>query len=153
MHSRKGGKSKSVKPDREGVPEWVPYSKQEVEEIILKLFKEGNNPSRIGLLLRDQYGVPDVRPIMGMKLTHVLEKNNVGLKLPEDLQNIINKSVALRSHLDKHKKDTHNRRSMNLWSRRLGGSANTTYVPASCRRIGATTRNRQDCWFQNELSR
>jgi small subunit ribosomal protein S15 len=119
MHSRKGGKSKSVKPDREGVPEWVPYSKQEVEEIILKLFKEGNNPSRIGLLLRDQYGVPDVRPIMGMKLTHVLEKNNVGLKLPEDLQNIINKSVALRSHLDKHKKDTHNRRSMNLMESKI----------------------------------
>jgi small subunit ribosomal protein S15 len=123
MHSRKGGKSKSVKPDREGVPEWVSYSKQEVEELILKLSKEGNNPSRIGLLLRDQYGIPDVRPIMGMKLTHVLENNNMGLKLPEDLQSIINKSVALRSHLEKHKKDTHNRRSMNLMEskiRRLG---------------------------------
>jgi len=119
MHSRRKGKSKSVKPDREGVPEWVPYNKQEVEELILKLAKEGNNPSRIGLLLRDQYGVPDVRPIMGMKLTAVLEKNEMGLKLPEDLQNLINKSVALSSHINRHKKDNHNKRSLFLMESKI----------------------------------
>jgi small subunit ribosomal protein S15 len=119
MHSRKKGKSKSVKPDREGVPEWVSYSKQDVEELIVKLAKEGNNPSKIGLMLRDSYGIPDVRPIMGMKLTKVLEKNEMGLKLPEDMQSLINKSVALRSHTDKHKKDAHNRRALDLMDSKL----------------------------------
>ena len=119
MHSRRKGKSKSMKPDRTEVPEWVPYSKQEVEELIVKLAREGNNPSKIGLLLRDQYGVPDVRPIMGMKLTQVLQKSGMGLKLPEDLQNIINKSVALSSHIGKHKKDNHNKRALFLMESKI----------------------------------
>jgi small subunit ribosomal protein S15 len=119
MHSRKGGKSKSKKPEREGVPEWVSYTPQDVEELIVKLSKEGQPPSKIGLLLRDQYGIPDVRPIMGMKLTQVLQKNGMGLKLPEDIQSLINKSVALRVHTDKHKKDNHNRRSLNLMESKI----------------------------------
>lgn len=119
MHSRKGGKSKSKKPDRQGVPEWVTYGPQDVEELIVKLTKEGNNPSRVGTILRDQYGIPDVRPIMGMKMQHVLAKNNLALKLPEDLQNLINKSVALRVHTDKHRKDNHNRRALNLMESKI----------------------------------
>lgn len=114
MHARKKGSSKSVKPDRKDAPDWVPYNKKELEEIIVKLAKEGHTPSKIGLLLRDQYGVPDVRPIMGVKLTQVLEKNNLGLKLPEDLQSLVNKAVALRVHADKHPHDRHNRRGLHL---------------------------------------
>ncbi|MFH1055260.1 MAG: 30S ribosomal protein S15 [Candidatus Altiarchaeota archaeon] len=114
MHSRRKGKSRSVKPDRDGTPEWVSYTPQEIEEIIVKLAKDGNNPSKIGLILRDQYGVPDVQSILGMKVTAVLEKNNLGLKLPEDMQNLINKSVALMVHFEKHKKDRHNQRGLHL---------------------------------------
>jgi small subunit ribosomal protein S15 len=119
MHSRRKGKSKSVKPNREESPEWVTLSKQEIEEIIVKLAREGNTPSKIGLILRDQYGVPDVRPIMGMKLTHVLEKNSMGLKLPEDLQSLINKSVALSTHIGRHKKDNHNKRALLLMESKI----------------------------------
>jgi len=114
LHARRRGKSKSKKPDRDGVPEWVTYSKEEVEELIVKLAKDGKTPSQIGLILRDQYGVPDVRPILGSKLTKVLEKNKLGLSLPEDLQALINKAVALRVHLDKNTRDKHNRRGLYL---------------------------------------
>jgi len=123
MHTRRKGKSKSKKPDREGAPDWLTFSAAEIEEFIVKLAKEGHNPSKIGLLLRDQYGVPDVRPVLGMKLTQVLKKNGMGLKLPEDMQSLINKSVALRTHTDKHTRDRHNLRSLNLMEskiRRLG---------------------------------
>jgi len=114
MHARKKGKSGSTKPVREESPDWVSYSKDEVEELIIKLSKDGNAPSKIGLVLRDQYGIPDVRAIMGKKVTKVLESNNMGLKLPEDLQNLINKAVALNTHLDKHSRDRHNKRSQIL---------------------------------------
>jgi small subunit ribosomal protein S15 len=80
----------------------------------VKLAKDGNTPSRIGLILRDQYGIPDVRPILGMKLTKALEKNKMGLKLPEDLQSLINKAVALRVHIEKNPRDKHNRRGLHL---------------------------------------
>jgi len=92
----------------------VTYTPQDVEEIIVKLAKDGNNPSTIGIILRDRYGIPDVRPLLGMKMTAVLEKNGAPLKLPEDIQSLINKSVALSAHLEKHKKDNHNRRGLFL---------------------------------------
>lgn len=114
MHSRKKGKSKSVKPDRSSVPEWVPYGAAELEELIVKLAKDGNTPSRIGLILRDQHGVPDVRPIVGVKLTQVLARNKLGLKIPEDMQSLINRAVALMDHVGSHKRDNHNKRALHL---------------------------------------
>ncbi|MBC7119337.1 MAG: 30S ribosomal protein S15, partial [Methanobacteriaceae archaeon] len=41
-------------------PDWVEYSNEEIEELIIKLYKEGNPPSKIGIILRDQHGIPNV---------------------------------------------------------------------------------------------
>ena len=111
MHARKKGVSGSTKPNRSEVPDWVSLGAKEVEELIVKLGKEGHSPSTIGLILRDQYGVPDVRVILNTKITKVLEKNDMGLKLPEDMQSLINKAVALNSHCSKHNHDMHNKRA------------------------------------------
>ena len=111
MHARKKGVSGSTKPHRSEVPEWVTMGAKEVEELIVKLGKEGHSPSKIGLILRDQYGIPDVRVILNTKITKVLEKNDMGLKLPEDMQSLINKAVSLNSHCEKHNHDKHNMRA------------------------------------------
>ena len=42
-------------------PEWIEYSTEEIEELIMKLKKEGNSTSMMGIILRDQYGIPDVK--------------------------------------------------------------------------------------------
>jgi len=114
MHSRKRGKSKSVKPMREEVPEWVSYSRDEVVELVLKLAKAGSTSSKIGLVLRDQYGIPDVQQLTGEKITAILKKNNEAPTIPEDMYSLIKKAVKLRSHLDIHKKDRHNTRGLLL---------------------------------------
>jgi len=114
MHARKKGKSRSVKPVREEVPEWVSYTKDEVVELVLKLASAGNSPSKIGLVLRDQYGIPDVQFMTGDKITELLKKNNAGLSIPEDLYSLIKKAVQLRDHLKVHKKDLHNKRGLLL---------------------------------------
>jgi small subunit ribosomal protein S15 len=44
-------------------PGWVDYSTEEIEDIILKLRKEGKSASVIGVILRDQYGIPDVKSV------------------------------------------------------------------------------------------
>ena len=49
-------------------PDWIEYSTEEIEELILKLNKEGNSASKIGVILRDQYGIPDVKVVTGMKI-------------------------------------------------------------------------------------
>ena len=95
-------------------PEWVEYSTEEIEEIILKLTKEGNSTSKIGIILRDQYGIPDVKLITGQKITKILEKHDQGLEYPEDLMNLIRRAVNIRDHMEENPKDLHTRRGLRI---------------------------------------
>ena len=95
-------------------PEWVEYSTEEIEELILKLTKEGNSTSKIGIILRDQYGIPDVKLITGQKITKILEKHGQGLEYPEDLMNLIRRAVNIREHLEENPKDLHTRRGLRI---------------------------------------
>jgi small subunit ribosomal protein S15 len=115
MHTRRKGASKSKKPLKSLASEWVTYSQADIEEMIVKLAKEGQTPSNIGMILRDQYGIPDVRPIIGLKINQVLDKKGMTLKIPEDLQSLINKVVILQNH----KKDNHNKRALMLMESKI----------------------------------
>lgn len=114
MHRRKKGKSGSKRPLQREKPNFLTYNEEELEELIVKLKKEGNSPSKIGLILRDNYGVPSVKDATGKKVGYFLKKNELGLNLPEDLGNLIRKAINLRSHLEKNKKDKHNTRNLAL---------------------------------------
>jgi len=114
MHSRKKGKSGSKHPPRMSPPSWVEYKKEEVEALVVKLGKEGVSSSLIGLILRDQYGIPDVKLITGKKITEILEDNDMKPKYPEDLLNLIRKAVRIRKHLEENKKDYHSKRGLEL---------------------------------------
>ena len=123
LHARKKGKSSSTKPIRASKPDWVGYDEKEIEELIVKLSKDGNSQSKIGIILRDQYGVPSVKDVTGKKIGFYLEKNGLNEALPEDVQNLIRTAVKLRKHLKQHKKDLHNTRGLHLIEskiRRLG---------------------------------
>ncbi len=93
-------------------PEWIEYSNEEIEELIMKLRKEGNSTSMIGVVLRDQYGIPDVKLITGKKITKILEDHGQELKYPEDLMNLIRRAVNIRDHLAENPKDLHTRRGL-----------------------------------------
>lgn len=95
-------------------PEWIEYSTDEIEELIIKLKKEGNPTSLIGVILRDQYGIPDVKLVTDMKITKILEKHDQGLEYPEDLMNLIRKAVNIRDHLKENPKDLHTRRGLRI---------------------------------------
>lgn len=100
-------------------PEWVEYSNEEIEELILKLTKEGNSTSMIGIILRDQYGIPNVKLVTGQKITKILENHNQGLEYPEDLMNLIRRAVNIRDHLDENPKDLHTRRGLRIIESRI----------------------------------
>lgn len=100
-------------------PGWVEYSTEEIEEIILKLRKEGKSSSVIGVILRDQYGIPDVKSVTGMKITHILEKHGQTEEYPEDLMNLIRKAVNIREHLKENPKDLHTRRGLQVVESRI----------------------------------
>lgn len=95
-------------------PEWTEYSNEEIEELILKLRKEGKSTSVIGVILRDQYGVPDVKAVTGLKITAILDKNGQTEEYPEELINLIKKAVNIRDHLEENPKDLHTKRGLRI---------------------------------------
>jgi small subunit ribosomal protein S15 len=85
-----------------------------VEAFVIKLAKDGNPPSKIGVLLRDQYGVPLTKYLTGRSVTEIMESAGVTLEIPEDLQALLRKANGLQRHLAKNKADSVNKRSLEL---------------------------------------
>lgn len=112
LYTSKRGKSGSTRPISKKTPSWCKLTNDEVEELILKLAREGNNPSTIGVLLRDRYGVPLARSITGKTVKQILAGQQQSTALPEDLASLVSKADHLRRHLDKNRKDYVNKRSL-----------------------------------------
>lgn len=85
---------------------------EELKEIIIELREEGNSPSEIGLILRDEYGVPDVKEVLGEKLTSFLESEGLTDDVPEDLGNLLEKAENARRHLDENPGDVSAKRGL-----------------------------------------
>ena len=105
MHSGDKGKSGSKRPASKEKPSWVELKPKEVEEAIVNLANAGHSQSEIGSMLRDQYGVPSVKAVTGKTIGAILEENKLLADIPEDLMNLIRKSVMLQKHSAKNKKD------------------------------------------------
>jgi len=114
MHTRRKGKSGSRRPLIKENPEWVPLSAEEIIDIIVKLAQDDMSSAKIGLVLRDQYAVPNVKLATGKGIAQIRAENKVSANLPEDLGNLIVKAIGLSSHLKENSGDLHNKRSLNL---------------------------------------
>ncbi len=105
MHSGSKGKSRSSKPPAKKAPSWVELKPKEIEEAVINLANAGHSQSEIGGMLRDQYGVPDIKAVTGKKIEQILEEHKLLPEIPEDLMNLIRKSVMLKTHMETNKKD------------------------------------------------
>jgi len=114
MHARRRGRSGSTRPILTENPEWVPLSSNEIEEQIVRMAKDGIISSRIGMILRDQYGVPSVRLSLSKSISDVMSENDLVPKLPEDLVSLMKKAINLNSHMIDNQKDVSNKRSLQL---------------------------------------
>ena len=114
MHSRARGKSGSKKPLNQTKPTWIRYTQKEVELLIVKLAKEGKKSSEIGIILRDLYGIPNAKELMGKKMNAILKERNILEETPEDLNALIKKSIITRKHLLKNKNDKNAIRGLRL---------------------------------------
>ncbi|HID16724.1 TPA: 30S ribosomal protein S15 [Candidatus Bathyarchaeota archaeon] len=114
LYARKRGKSDSTRPVSKRPPAWCKYTPEEIETLIVKLGREGHAPSVIGNILRDQHGVPLVKPLLGKSITQVLKEANLAPSIPEDLNALLKKAERVRRHLEKNKKDYHNKRALAL---------------------------------------
>jgi len=94
-----------------------------VEDLIEQLAKQRLTSAQIGLILRDQHGIPNVKTITGKTISQTMKQKKIYPELPEDMINLLRNAIKLRGHLEKSKADKHSLRSLiNLESkiRRLG---------------------------------
>lgn len=113
MYSRKRGKSGSKKPLQKDV-KWVEYKPEEVVNLVLKYAKQGVQSAGIGIVLRDQYGIPSVKAMTKKTVSQILKENGLYAKLPEDLMDLLKRVVELNVHLGKNKRDYQSYRGLEL---------------------------------------
>ena len=114
IHSHRHGKSHQTRPPSRSTPGWVTTTPEEARTVVLKLAKEGVSPSRIGQTLRDDYGVPLVKPLAGKSLGAILTDGKAAPKIPQDLQDLIERAQRVQKHLQVHKSDRKNVHSLEL---------------------------------------
>jgi small subunit ribosomal protein S15 len=119
MHSKGKGTSGSSKPNTDTAPSWSESDKSTVEELILKYAKDGYSSAKIGTMLRDMHAVPDVRLVMGERISQTLARNDMTSTYPEDMMNLMRKALSLIDHLGSNRKDLHNRRQLELCESRI----------------------------------
>jgi small subunit ribosomal protein S15 len=114
MPKKEKGISHQTRPVSKRPPVWCRYTAEEIEALAVKLAKEGNPPSKIGIILRDQHGIPLAKPIAGKSVTQILKERNLASSIPEDLENLIRKATRLHVHLDRNKADLSNKRALQI---------------------------------------
>ena len=80
-------------------PVWLKMSETELKKTIKELVKENHQPAKIGLILRDQYGVPSTR-LYGKKLSNYLKEAGVDSDI--ELKNAEKKLERMKEHLKKN---------------------------------------------------
>lgn len=73
--------------------------------MVVNLYRQGQSQAQIGIILRDQYGIPSIQLVTGKKLLNILKDNDVAPRYPEDLISLIRRAMQLRNHLSENKKD------------------------------------------------
>ncbi len=105
MYGRGKGIAKSSIPYKKKAPRWLNVDSNEVVRQIEALAKKGYKPSQIGVILRDNYAIPQSRLITGAKILRVLKKKGLAPQIPEDLYHLMRRAVSIRKHIEKNKRD------------------------------------------------
>lgn len=109
MHSKKRGKSKSRKPQKDQIriPQDTPEGK-EIERLIVSYAKQGVSPALIGEKLKREHKVPYIKHILGRRLATVLKENGLSGQMPADMMDLMRKAVNMHDHISRNKRDLHN---------------------------------------------
>ncbi|MBI5061352.1 MAG: 30S ribosomal protein S15 [Candidatus Aenigmarchaeota archaeon] len=101
--------------------DWVQYDKDEIEKLVVKLAKEGKTDSQIGMIMRDQYGIPKARKF-GLRVANITNMHEKK-EIPEDMFSLLKQVVVLHRHMEMHKYDSkakHGLEKLESRVRRLG---------------------------------
>ncbi len=89
-------KTTKEKISRTERPKWLKIKEDELKKIIAELVKTEEQPAKIGLILRDKYGVPTTR-VYGKKLVQYLKE--LGITDNIEVKNAERKFEKMKEHL------------------------------------------------------
>jgi small subunit ribosomal protein S15 len=89
-------------------------SKKEIEELVVKLAKQGMTSTKIGQTLKDTYNSPSTKKVIGNKIKKILNANKISEKIPNDLQDLIKNAEALKKHVNVNKQDMSAKRGLQM---------------------------------------
>jgi small subunit ribosomal protein S15 len=100
--------SKSAKPS------WVKMKSADLEKLVVALAKEGNDPAKIGLILRDKHGVPKAK-LFGKRISQILKEHGIEFKTEKKV--VEEKISTLQNHFGKNKHDYQSSKALSkkLW--------------------------------------
>jgi len=87
-----------------------------IEKKVVELARQNIPPEKIGLILRDQHGVPKTK-LFGKKITQILKENDIHTN--SELENFEKKIDRLRKHFKNHKHDYITQRRIVQYSSRV----------------------------------
>ena len=114
LYSHRHGKSHSHRPILITKPSWVQLDAPQIEELAVKLAKEGAKKSLIGITLRDQYGIPLVKAVTGKRIGRILKEKGITTYEMEDLKDLMRQADKMKRHLERYKADRLARHSLQL---------------------------------------
>jgi small subunit ribosomal protein S15 len=115
MYKSRRGQSGSSRPHVNEAPDWSETDKDVVQALILDLAKTGLSSAEIGTILRDKHAVPNVRLVLGKRISQVLAENGASKSYPEDMMNLMRQAVGIINHLGAgNHKDLHNKRALEI---------------------------------------
>ena len=83
-------------------PSWVKTKPADFEKLVIELYKQGNDASKIGIILRDQHGVPKSK-IFGKRIMEIIKEAKIPIRSEADI--ISKKIEVLKLHIEKNKHD------------------------------------------------
>lgn len=114
-------------------PLWFKKSKEEIEALVVKLAKQGLPTTKIGLILRDSYGIPSTK-LSGKKIGAILAEHGIKRE-PESLSDLTKKANQLKKHFEKNKQDKVAKRGL------IVTKAKISKLAAYCKKKGLLPRN------------
>mgnify|MGYP003329150560 FL=1 len=125
MYKSRRGQSGSSRPFVSEAPDWSQTDKDVVQGLILDLAKTGLSSAEIGTILRDKHAVPNVRLVLGKRISQVLAENGAAGSYPEDMMNLMRQAVGIINHLGSgNHKDLHNKRALEITEAKIRKLAN-----------------------------
>jgi len=114
---------------REEKPEWLNVDENEIKELIADLIRKKTSLSDIGMILRDEYGIPEVRLVTGKGLKDTILDMGMTLDLPDDIRDLMVKALNIRDHLERNRKDMRAKRDLFVTESRIR-SLSAYYIKA-----------------------